>query len=402
MTLFNYKAKDQEGIMRKGVVEAVSIIKASELLHGNGMLVLSLEPEAEPFELEKYFPFLGRVSTKELVLFSRQLSTLINAKVPIIEAMEILVHQVSSHRLKTVIRTITDDIEGGKSLSEAISVYPNIFSSLYVNLIKAGELSGTIDAALLYLADQQEKDYALVSKVRGAMTYPVFIITAMVIVGILMFVFVLPQLISVLKEAGAQLPLTTRILIFVTETLQKYWGVLLGLLFGVIFGSQIYIRSKGGRLVWDITKLKLPIAGKLLEKIYMNRFARNLSTLIAGGIPIVTALHTVAGIVGNSVYKQIVEEAASEVETGKSIASVFAEKAEVPIIVSQMIKIGEQTGSLDEILKKLANFYDKEVENMLSTLTTLIEPIVMILLGFGVAIMVAGILLPIYNLASVQ
>jgi type IV pilus assembly protein PilC len=149
-------------------------------------------------------------------------------------------------------------------------------------------------------------------------------------------------------------------------------------------------------------KLRLPIFGKLLEKIYMDRLARNLSTLISGGIPIVTALHTVAGIVGNSVYKQIIEEAASEVETGKAIASVFSEKPEVPVIVSQMIKIGEQTGSLDELLGKLANFYDKEVESTLSTLTTLIEPVVMVLLGTGVAIMVAGILLPIYNLASVQ
>lgn len=402
MPIFSYKAKDNAGAVRRGIVEASSIIQASEVLHQSGMVVLTLDPEARAFELEHYLPFLGRVSNKELVLFSRQLSTLINAKVPIIQALTILEQQVSSHRLRTIISKMTEEIEGGKSLSEVIAAYPNTFSSLYVNLIKAGELSGTIDNALTYLADQQERDYALVSKIRGAMTYPLFIITAMVIVGTLMFIFVLPQMISVLKEAGAELPLTTRILILVTEALQKYWTIMLGALAALIVGSQIYLRSVGGRLVWDIVKLKLPIFGPLLEKIYMNRFARNLSTLIAGGIPIVTALHTVGGIVGNTVYQQIIEEAASEVETGKSIASVFAEKGEVPIIVSQMIKIGEQTGSLEEILKKLGNFYDKEVENTLNTLTTLIEPVVMILLGLGVAVMVAGILLPIYNLASVQ
>ncbi|MDP3740915.1 MAG: type II secretion system F family protein [bacterium] len=402
MPIYNYKAKDKEGIIRRGVVEASTVVKASEALHNNGMVVLSLEPETVPFDIDQYIPFLGRVSAKELVLFSRQLSTLINAKVPIIQALEILVQQVSSHKLKSVIQKITYEIEGGKSLSESISAYPNIFSGLYVNLIKAGELSGTIDQALNYLADQQEKDYDLVSKIRGAMTYPIFIITSMLIVGTLMFIFVLPQMISVLQEAGAELPLTTKILIFVTEILQKYWVALLVIFVGVIFGSQIYIKSRGGRLVWDMVKLKLPIFGKLLEKIYMNRFSRNLATLIAGGIPIVTALHTVSGIVGNTVYQQIVEEAAAEVETGKSIASVFADKPEVPVIVSQMIKIGEQTGSLDEILMKLAGFYEKEVENLLNTLTTLIEPVVMILLGLGVAIMVAGILLPIYNLASIQ
>lgn len=400
--LFNYRAKDSEGVVRQGIVESPSVIKASEVLHNNGLIVLSLAPQESGLSLERYLPFLGRVPTKELVLFSRQLATLINAKVPIIQAMLILQRQVSNHRLQTIIGRMTDEIEGGKSLSEAISEYPTIFSSLYVNLIKAGELSGSIDHALTYLADQQEKEYNLVSKIRGAMTYPVFIVVTMVIVGALMFIFVLPQMIAVLKEAGAELPLTTKILIFVTEALQKYWTILLVFLAVIIFGSQIYLRSSGGRLVWDILKLRLPIFGKLLVKIYMDRLARNLSTLIAGGIPIVTALHTVAGIVGNSVYKQIIEEAASEVETGKAIASVFSEKPEVPVIVSQMIKIGEQTGSLDEILAKLANFYDKEVESTLSTLTTLIEPVVMVLLGIGVAIMVAGILLPIYNLASVQ
>lgn len=402
MPIFSYKAKDSEGVIRVGVVESSSIMKASEVLHSNGLIVLSLEPEAAVFELEKYFPFLGRVSTKELVLFSRQLATLINAKVPIIQALEILEQQVTSERLKKVIKEMTNDIEGGKSLSEAVGAHPNVFSSLYINLIRAGELSGTIDQALVYLADQQEKDYALVSKIRGAMTYPLFIITTMVIVGFLMFVFVLPQMIAVLKEAGAELPFTTKILIFVTEILQKYWGILLTALIALIVGSQVYIRSSGGKLIWDMVKLRLPIFGKLLEKIYMNRLSRNLSTLVGGGIPIVTALHTVAGVIGNSVYKEIVEVAASEVETGKSIASVFSEHHEIPAIVSQMIKIGEQTGSLDEIMKKLANFYEKEVESMLSTLTTLIEPVVMILLGLGVAVMVSGILLPIYNLAGAQ
>ncbi len=402
MSLFAYRAKDQQGVVKQGVVEANSLVAASEILHTHGLTVISLEPEEESFELQKYLPFFRGVSRKELVLFSRQLSTLMNAKVPIVEALDILQGQVTSHELKRVVSEIMEDIEGGKSFSESISRFSHIFSHLYVSMVKSGEISGTMDSALLYLADQQERDYDLISKIRGAMTYPVFIVGAIFIVGGLMFVFVLPQMISVLREAGAALPLSTRILIFLTEALQKYWGLLLIGLVGLLVGFEVYIRTAGGRLIWDAFKFRVPIMGKLLKNIYMDRFSRNLSTLVNGGIPIVQALQTVAQVVGNKVYYQIIMDAAAEVETGKSIGTVFAERQEMPRIVTQMIRVGEQTGSLGDILGKLAHFYDKEVENQLATLTTLLEPIIMILLGGAVAVMVAGILLPIYNLASVQ
>ncbi len=400
--LFDYKARDEQGVIRKGVVEAGSETQASQILHDHNLVVISLEAEEPKLDLGKFIPFLGRVPRKELVIFSRQLSTLINAKVPIIQAFEILSSQVTSRKLKDVIGEMIADIEGGKSLSESISRFPRVFSNLYINLVKAGELSGTLDQSLLYLADQEEKDYDLISKVRGALTYPIFIISAIGIVGALMFIFVLPQMISVLREAGAALPITTRVLIFLTDIFRGYWYVLLLGLVGLIVGFQFYLHSHSGRIVWDHAILKMPIVGKLLQKIYMDRFARNLATLTAGGIPIVQSLHTVADIVGNTVYRRIIEAAAAEVETGKSIAVVFGQHKEIPTIVTQMIRIGEQTGSLDEILGKLAHFYDKEVDSTLSTLTTLLEPIIMILLGFAVAVMVAGILLPIYNLANIQ
>jgi len=400
--LFDYRAKDQEGTIRKGVVEAESETQASEVLFRNGLTVMSIERGAEAFDLGRYIPFFKGVSRKELVLFSRQLSTLINARVPILQALDILVDQVSSRKLKEVIREMVSDIEGGKSLSETIARFPSVFSNLYINLIRSGELSGTLDKSLLYIADQQEKDYDLVSKLRGAMAYPIFIISAIFIVGALMFTFVLPQMLSVLQEAGAALPLTTRILMFFTNIFSKYWLLLILGFLGVIAGFVMYIRSSGGRIIWDAFKLKVPILGKLLQKLYMDRFSRNLSTLIAGGIPIVQALDTVAEIVGNSIYREIILEASKEVETGRSIGAVFASRKEMPKIVGQMIEVGEQTGELDVILGKLANFYGKEVENMIATMTNLLEPVIMILLGLAVAVMVAGILLPIYNVASVQ
>ena len=400
--LFDYRAKDQEGTIRKGVVEAESETQASEVLFRNGLTVMSIERGAEAFDLGRYIPFFKGVSRKELVLFSRQLSTLINARVPILQALDILVDQVSSRKLKEVIREMVSDIEGGKSLSETIARFPSVFSNLYINLIRSGELSGTLDKSLLYIADQQEKDYDLVSKLRGAMAYPIFIISAIFIVGALMFTFVLPQMLSVLQEAGAALPLTTRILMFFTNIFSKYWLLLILGFLGVIAGFVMYIRSSGGRIIWDAFKLKVPILGKLLQKLYMDRFSRNLSTLIAGGIPIVQALDTVAEIVGNSIYREIILEASKEVETGRSIGAGFASRKEMPKIVGQMIEVGEQTGELDVILGKLANFYGKEVENMIATMTNLLEPVIMILLGLAVAVMVAGILLPIYNVASVQ
>lgn len=402
MPIFSYRVKDETGVIRTGSVEAVSAKHASDILHDHKLTVLSLEPEKKLLSLENRLPFLNRVSRKEIVIFSRQLSTLINAKVPIIQSLDVLAEQVVSARLKEIINEIIQDIEGGKSFSESIARFPKVFPNLYVNLVKAGELSGTLDQSLSYLADQQEKDYDLISKVRGAMSYPIFIVAAILIVGALMFVFVLPQMISVLKESGAVLPLTTRILIFMTESLQRYWLFIVGGAVAIFVGFQVYLKSAGGRLVWDAFKLKLPIMGKLLRNIYMDRFARNLSTLIAGGIPIVQALHTVAAIVNNAVYREIILEAAAEVETGKPMAAFFAQKKEIPSLLTQMIKVGQQTGTLDEILAKLAHFYDKEVETTLSTLTTLLEPVIMVLLGLAVAVMVAGILLPIYNLASVQ
>ena len=400
MPTYNYKAKDQDGVLKTGTIEAVSMNAASTILHGHGLTLLELSAE-EISGFLKYLPFLNRVPRKEIVLFSRQLSTLINARVPILSSFEILTTQITNKNLQRAVANMMDEIEGGKSLSEALGGYPNIFSNLYMNMVKAGELSGTLDQALLFLANQEEKDYDLVSKVRGALTYPIFIISAIIVVGFLMFVFVLPQMISVLQEAGAELPITTRILIFVTNFINHYWGLLIILIIGGTVSFEMYIRSSGGRIIWDALKLKMPVIGKLLTSIYMDRFSRNLATLIHGGIPIVRALNTVAEIVNNSIYRHIIMATAKDVETGKSIAKVFASSPEIPRIVTQMVRVGEQTGSLDEILNKLADFYDKEVERTLSILTTLIEPIVMILLGLAVAVMVAGIILPIYNLANV-
>lgn len=396
---FLYQARDNTGRLRTGTVEAVNEANAFDILGQHDLIVIKILPSNKVNILERIKIF-DRVSPKEIVLFSRQLATLINAKVPIVEALKILQTQVSSSKLKAVIGEIAQHVESGDSLSSAVARYPKIFTNLYVNLVRSGELSGTMDESLGYLADQLEKDYDLRSKVVGALTYPAFIVVALVIVGFLMFIFVLPPLISVLETSAVDLPFTTKILIGTTNFLQNFWWLIILLAVGGGIGFQFYRKTPSGQYVIDNVKIRVPIFGKLFQKIYMARFARNLATLISGGIPIVKALESVADIVGSVVYKEIIMEAAGQVRNGKSIASALTTHPEFPPIVAQMTQIGESTGRLQEILDKLAQFYEKEVEGVLKVLTTLLEPIIMMLLGLAVAVMVAGILLPIYNLAS--
>jgi len=396
---FSYQARDSKGTLRTGTVQATTLGNASEILQQHGLVIVKILPVTK-VSLLKNAAFLNRVPKKELVIFSRQMATLINAKVPIVKALKILEMQVGSKRLRTIANEVAHKVESGDSLSAAIVGYPEVFSSLYVNLVHAGELSGTLDEALMYLANQQEKDYDLRSKVIGSLTYPVFIVCAIVIVGFLMFIYVLPPMVEILTESEVELPITTKILIFATNFMQNYWYILAIGIVSSIVGFRFYIQTYGGRYFFDWVKVKTPVIGKLTVSVYMARFSRNLATLIAGGIPIVKALDAVADIVNNSVYRDLIFDASHQVQNGKSIALAFVDRDEFPPIVPQMIQIGESTGKLTEILDKLAGFYEKEVEAAVKTITTLIEPMVMILLGLAVGVMVAGIILPIYNLAG--
>ncbi|MBX4191542.1 MAG: type II secretion system F family protein [Candidatus Doudnabacteria bacterium] len=396
---FQYQARDEQGQLRTGTVEANNESVAFDVLRLHGLIVIKIVPY-ESINILERIKLFERVPLKDIVLFSRQLSTLINAKVPIVQALRILETQVSAPKLRSTINEIAQRVEAGDSLSSAMSAYPKIFSELYINLLRSGEMAGTMDESLNYLAVQMEKDYDLRSKVIGAMTYPAFIVVALFIVGFLMFLYVLPPLVAVLQESNVELPITTKALIFTTNFMKGYWWLVLVGTIGSVMGFSFYSKTVGGKYVIDTVKIKSPVIGTLFQKIYMARFARNLSTLIAGGIPIVKALDSVADIVGNEVYKEIILGASTQVRNGKSIASALTTRSEFPPIVAQMTQIGESTGRLQEILEKLASFYEKEVDGVLKILTTLLEPIIMMLLGFAVAVMVAGILLPIYNLAS--
>jgi type II secretory pathway component PulF len=396
---FTYKARDREGKIKSGEVVAQDQIRAEQLMAENGLIIISFEEKQEDI-LEKLNPFGKTVNNKELVLFSRQLSTLISARVPLLQSLRILAEQVSGKYLAEVIRNMVTSIENGESLSLSLSKYPKIFGTVYVSLVKSGEASGSLDKSLGYLADQLEKDYELKAKVKSAMTYPTFIVSALGIVGILMFKFVLPNLTAVLEEQGGTLPPISVALISFTHFFSVYWWVVILGIAGLILAVRFFITTTFGRYQWDGMKIHLPIIGGIFQRIYLARFARNLSTLIIGGIPIIKALQIISDLVNNVIYRDIILEAVHQIQNGKTISDGLGDHKEFPNIVIQMVRVGEQTAQLDDIMGKLAIFYEKEVDVKVATLTTLMEPLIMILLGIGVGALVAGILMPIYNLAS--
>ncbi len=396
---FSYQARDKSGEYKKGFVVAANQGKAEQLLADNGFIIIGLSEQKE--SILNYFDFLGRhISYKDLVLFSRQLSTLVSARVPILQSLRILQTQVTSKGLIEVIKDLIVSVESGESLSLALSRHPEVFGNIYVSLVKSGEASGRVGESLNYLADQLEKDYDLRSRVRSALTYPAFVLSALVVVGILMFKFVLPKLVSVLKEQNASLPLVSKILINFTDFFQSFWWVVLLLLAGGAIAARMYVQTLPGRYAWDRYKMKIPIVGDILQRVYLARFARNLSTLVAGGIPIIQSLKIIGDVINNVIYRDIMIASAAQVTNGKSISDSLSGYPEFPPLVTQMVRVGEQTAELDTILNKLAIFYEKEVDTKVATLSSLLEPVIMVILGIGVGILVAGVLLPIYNLAS--
>lgn len=396
---FSYQARNKAGEFKKGIVTAVTQAKAEQLLTDNGLIIIALKEQADSW-LSKFDVFTNRVSYKDLVLFSRQFSTLVAARVPIVQSLRILESQVSSKGLVAIVRSLVQSVESGDSLSSALAKHPRVFGNIYISLVKSGEASGKVAESLSYLADQLEKDYDLRSRVKSAMTYPAFVLGALVLVGILMFKFVLPNLISVLKEQNAELPFVSKMLISFTDFFQVYWWVVILLGIGIGLGIRYYVQTPTGRYTWDRLKMHLPVVGQVLEKIYLARFARNLATLVAGGIPIIQAIKIISDIINNIVYRDILLETAQQVTNGKSIGDSLARYKQFPPLVTQMVRVGEQTAQLDSILLKLAIFYEKEVDTKVGTISSLLEPIIMVILGLGVGVLVAGVLLPIYNLAS--
>ena len=397
MPLFDYRAKDLEGQTIEGAVEAASEQAALDELSERNLTPVFLQERTQKSVWQVSLKFLNRINAKDLVVFSRQLAVMVAATVPLVQSLRILTKQTQNETLKIIVSEVGDEVEGGAKLSAAMSRYADVFSNFYVNMVRSGETSGRLDETLSYLADEAEKNYDLMSKIKGAMTYPAFILVGMVVVGFVMMTFVVPKLTVILEETSTALPTSTKILIATSGFLERWWWLVILVLIAAVLGVRVASRQGVGRLIWHRLQLRLPILGKILQRIYLVRFTRSLASLMLGGVPLTRGLEVVAGIVGNEVYRDLITRTIHEVEEGNSISTLFLESSDMPAMVSQMLVVGEKTGRLEEILNRLGDFYSREVENNVQGLVTLIEPLIMVILGLAVGVMVAAIILPIYQ-----
>ncbi|MFZ5982659.1 MAG: type II secretion system F family protein [Patescibacteria group bacterium] len=397
---FNFKAKNQKGEIREGVIEASSEGAAIEVLQKNSLYPMVLKKEKSDNLRKAFLKYFESVRGEELVMFFRQLSIMIGAKVPIISALSSIREETGNQYFSRVIKDLINDIEDGASFSDTLSKYPNVFSPLSVNIIKAGEASGNLKRSIEYVANNIEKNYQLTSKIKGAMMYPSIIIVAFLIIGFLVMSFVIPKLTEIIKELEAEVPWYTKVVIATSDFMAAYWWAIgIGAL-GLVSGILYYIKTENGRKDWDQIKIKLPVVGKVFRNIYITRFAENFSVLLVGGIPIIKALTITSSVINNYVYEQILLKAAQEVKVGGEISSVFKKYPDIPPIVTQMVKIGEDSGQVDSVLNHIASFYEQQTDNITKNLATLIEPVLMIFIGIAVGVMAFAILMPIYNLTS--
>ncbi len=402
MQSFNFHILDKSTNQEQtGIVEADSELQASDTLTSRGYVIISLEEvSTRKIGMSSIENLISHVGVKDVVVFSRQFSVMISASVPVVEALKVIAAQSEKGKLKQIIGEISDEVNNGETLSGALAKRPKLFSNFYISVVKSGEQSGKLDEALNYIADEMEKDYDMSSKIKGAMIYPTFVVVMMVAIGFLMMIFVVPKLTSIITEAGGELPTPTKILIAVSDFLTNYWWVVIGGVIALIVGFRMYLKSKTGRRQFDYVILHMPIFGPLLRMIYLVRFTRSMNTLIIGGVNISSSLKVAGEVVNNTYYQDLITQTIVEVQGGNSICTVFVKSKEIPAMVSQMMMVGEKTGKLDVVLERITTFYNREITTLLSGLMSLIEPALMVAMGLGVGVMVAAILLPMYNVVS--
>lgn len=398
---FNYKARNAQGSIQTGVVKASDESAALDILKKNNLDVFYLEETAAKGLSAQFLQFINRVSAKDKIVFSRQLSVLIQSNVPIIRALKTLAGQTSNQAMREICLNMANAVEEGDPFSEALDKHPKIFNKFYVSVVKTGETSGNLKRSLNYLADHLEKDYELKRKIKAAMMYPAIILTAFVAIFLFLTVKVLPQLTEILKESGVELPWTTRVIITTSDFMSAHWILIVILLLGGVGGLIYAIRTERGKNHFDAIILRIPIIGEVIQFAYVARFAENLKVLLEEGVSIVRALGVLAEVMDNQIYQQLILRIQKNVEKGKSMAdAMMGDERAFPPMVPQMIKVGEEAGRTTEVLGNIERFYTREVNTITENMTTIIEPILIIVLGAGTGILVAAIIMPIYDMAG--
>jgi len=399
MQTFIYKARDSKtGEMVSSQVEADNEQSAAKLIKAEGLSPLEINLAEKGGLLGK---FTQKVRTKDRILFARQLSTLINAGLPLVQALRSVADQTQSKPLRAVIDKVIADVEAGSAFSKALEKHPKVFSPIFVSLIAAGEASGTLDKSLERIALQQEKDAEIISKVRGAMAYPIIVLVVMMGVVGFMVIKVLPQVEGIYKDIpGANLPFLTKLLLGISHITVKYWWAVLIVVGIATFFTTRWARTGPGKQVVDKFKMKAWPIGHLFMKMYMARFARTGATLVASGVPLLQVLDITSTAVNNVHIEASLKRAAEKVRGGKALSTAIENDPNFLVLVPNMLKIGEQSGQIEQMMEKIAEYYEKEVDNEIKTISTIIEPVMMVLLGIMAFVIVAAILMPIYGLAG--
>lgn len=396
---FKYEAITNTGEKKNGVIEAVNRDLAVAGLQRRGLIVTNLKSEEES---KKWFEIslFEKVPMKQVVILSRQMSTLFEAQVSALKAFTLLSENSENKLLQKKLKQIVADLQAGSSIAGALSKHNDVFSDFYVNMVRAGEESGKLTQVFIFLADYLDRQYALTSKTKNALIYPAFVIGVFLIVMILMFVIVIPKLSDIIKDSGQEIPVYTKVVMAVSDFLVNY-GIFLAIGVLVAVGYLIQLsRSKKGKEYLDELKLQIPVMGNLYQKLYLARIADNMDTMLSSGIPIVRAIEITSTIVGNRKYQNILIQAMNDVKAGKSFSQALEMHKEIPPIMSQIVRVGEETGSLGSILRMLAKFYNREVDEAVDTLVGLIEPFMIISLGIGVGLLLVSVLVPIYNISG--
>lgn len=401
MPLFVYKAIDKDGQEKSGTVEAVNVDVAIGSLQRRGFIISAINESGEKGSiLGKNLTFFERVSNKEIVILSRQLATLFSAQVSALKIFRLLAAENENPKLSRKLNDIAESLQGGNLISTSMEKHKDIFSSFYVSMVKAGEETGKLDETFVFLADYLDRTYAVTQKAKNALIYPAFIVITFISVMILMLTMVIPRISQILVESGQDIPSYTKVVIALSDLLVNY-GVIV--LIGLVIAGFIFfkfVRTESGKIAFDGIKLEIPYLGNLFSKLYLSRIADNLNTMLGSGITMIKALELTRDVVDNKVFLKAIEESLEDVKAGSPVSNAFEKHEQFPNILIQMMRVGEETGNLGEILSTLAKFYQREVTTAVDTLVDMIEPVMIILLAVGVGTLLASVLIPIYNISS--
>lgn len=403
MPIFAYRGLDRGGKDVRNSINAESIIAAKQKIKAAGVMLVEIKEEkAQSGASKAVFNFKGGVSVEDLALMTRQFSTLIRAKIPVAEALSALNDQLDNDTLRVVLSTVKQKVTEGAGLADAMSEHPKVFSTVYVNMVQAGEASGNLEIVLLRLADFTESQMKLKNKIRGAMTYPVI----MAVVGFAMmniiFIFVIPKIAKIFTSMKRDLPLQTKICIWISEFLQSYWWLVIVSMIAAWYFSQRYIATKKGESQWHLLVLKLPLIGTLTRMINVSRFCSTLATLLNSGVPILAAMSIVKNLIPNVHMKEAIEKSRLSVSEGASLTAPLIASGHFPPLVTHMIRLGEKSGELEPMLKIISENYEDQVESKIAGLTSILEPVMMVLLGLAVAFIVFSVVVPMMSLNSVR